>query len=263
MQTRLAIARAVIVPYLASRFIVLATLVTTRHMFTTLRIAQPVETRGGLLSWDAAWYRDIARGGYDAVAREGLRFFPLFPLLGRAVSWVPGIGASNAVLIVANLSALALGYVLYLLVMHERDDPALARRAVWLVYLVPPSFVLVMGYAEATFMTAAAIVLLTLRTRRWWIAAAVAFAAGLVRPVGALLAVPAAVEGWQATTPATPTTPGPASYVLTVTDPAQAAPAVTRALVAAGADVLSIAESHHTLEDVYLELVEDTEGRKQ
>ncbi|HWS47096.1 MAG TPA: hypothetical protein VN636_14610 [Acidimicrobiia bacterium] len=198
MQTRLAIARAVIVPYLASRFIVLATLVTTRHMFTTLRIAQPVETRGGLLSWDAAWYRDIARGGYDAVAREGLRFFPLFPLLGRAVSWVPGIGASNAVLIVANLSALALGYVLYLLVMHERDDPALARRAVWLVYLVPPSFVLVMGYAEATFMTAAAIVLLTLRTRRWWIAAAVAFAVGLVRPVGALLAVPAAVEGWQA-----------------------------------------------------------------
>ena len=70
-----------------------------------------------------------------------------------------------------------------------------------------------------------------------------------------------AVQGWQATTPATPATPGPASYLLTVTDPAQAAPAVTRALVAAGADVLSIAESRHTLEDVYLELVEDTEGR--
>jgi ABC-2 type transport system ATP-binding protein len=52
----------------------------------------------------------------------------------------------------------------------------------------------------------------------------------------------------------------PASYLLTVTDPAQAAPAVTRALVAAGADVLSIAESRHTLEDVYLELVQDTEG---
>ena len=54
---------------------------------------------------------------------------------------------------------------------------------------------------------------------------------------------------------------GPASYVVTVTDPAQAAPAVTRALVAARADVLSIGESRHTLEDVYLELVEDTEGR--
>ena len=43
---------------------------------------------------------------------------------------------------------------------------------------------------------------------------------------------------------------------MTVSDPAQAAPAVTRALVAAGADVLSITESRHTLEDVYLELVD-------
>ena len=48
---------------------------------------------------------------------------------------------------------------------------------------------------------------------------------------------------------------------MTVSDPAQAAPAVTRALVAAGADVLSIGESRHTLEDVYLELVDDREDR--
>ena len=58
-----------------------------------------------------------------------------------------------------------------------------------------------------------------------------------------------------------PAGPRPAGYVLTVSDPAQAAPAVTRALVAAGADVLSIAESRHSLEDVYLELIDDTEGR--
>ena len=73
-----------------------------------------------------------------------------------------------------------------------------------------------------------------------------------------------AVQSWQTTAPVTPAAPpadGPASYVLTVTDPAQAAPAVTRALVAAGADVLSIGESRHTLEDVYLQLVDDTEGR--
>ncbi len=46
-------------------------------------------------------------------------------------------------------------------------------------------------------------------------------------------------------------------YVLTVTDATVAAPAVTRALVAAGADVLSIGESHHSLEDVYLQLIDD------
>jgi ABC-2 type transport system ATP-binding protein len=47
------------------------------------------------------------------------------------------------------------------------------------------------------------------------------------------------------------------SYELTVTDPKVAAPDVTRALVGAGADVLSIAESQHSLEDVYLELIAD------
>jgi ABC-2 type transport system ATP-binding protein len=62
-----------------------------------------------------------------------------------------------------------------------------------------------------------------------------------------------AVDNWQQD--------GPATYALTVTESALAAPAVTRALVAAGADVLSIAESHHSLEDVYLELInEDVEA---
>jgi ABC-2 type transport system ATP-binding protein len=50
---------------------------------------------------------------------------------------------------------------------------------------------------------------------------------------------------------------GPAGFVLAVSDPALAAPAVTRALVAAGADVLSIAEARHSLEDVYLRLIEE------
>ncbi len=46
-------------------------------------------------------------------------------------------------------------------------------------------------------------------------------------------------------------------YVLTVSDPRTTAPNVTRALVAAGADVLSLAEARHSLEDVYLELIDD------
>ena len=85
--------------------------------------------------------------------------------------------------------------------------------------------------------------------------------APLDRPDEVFAGLPA-VQSWQATDrPAGSADSQPAGYVLTVTDPAQAAPAVTRALVAAGADVLSIAEARHTLEDVYLELVADTEGR--
>lgn len=60
------------------------------------------------------------------------------------------------------------------------------------------------------------------------------------------------VQGWRSDSST--------AYVLTVSDPDEAAPAVTRALVAAGADVLSIGESLHSLEDVYLELIDDAQG---
>jgi ABC-2 type transport system ATP-binding protein len=53
-------------------------------------------------------------------------------------------------------------------------------------------------------------------------------------------------------------------YTLTVADPDLAAPALARALVAADADILSIAESQHSLEDVYLQLVdEDVEAKSR
>ncbi len=55
-----------------------------------------------------------------------------------------------------------------------------------------------------------------------------------------------AVEDWRA---------DGTGYRLSVTDADVAAPAVTRALVAAGADVLALAEDRRSLEDVYLELV--------
>lgn len=183
-----------LVPYVTSRLIVLGTLVVTRHVLSTLHVAPNLRAQASLLGWDAAWYRDIAHGGYGSVAREGLRFFPLFPMTARVVSWLPGVDAGLAVILVVNVAALALGFAVYALVLGERSDPALAGRAVWLVYLLPSAYVLVMGYAEALFMTAAAVALLTQRQRRWWIAAAVGLLAGLTRPVGMLLAVPALVE---------------------------------------------------------------------
>jgi ABC-2 type transport system ATP-binding protein len=60
----------------------------------------------------------------------------------------------------------------------------------------------------------------------------------------------ASVESW---------TSDAGDYVITVNDVRAAAPDVTRALVSAGADVLSIVESRHSLEEVYLELVGATQ----
>ena len=65
-----------------------------------------------------------------------------------------------------------------------------------------------------------------------------------------------AVEGWSRD--------GTPAYIIAVSDPGIAAPAVTRALVQAGADVLSIGESRHSLEDIYLELIdEDVEAGRR
>jgi len=47
------------------------------------------------------------------------------------------------------------------------------------------------------------------------------------------------------------------AYVVAVSDAEVAAPAIARALVGADADVLSIGESRHSLEDVYLELIDE------
>jgi ABC-2 type transport system ATP-binding protein len=64
------------------------------------------------------------------------------------------------------------------------------------------------------------------------------------------------VESWEAQ--------ASGAYLLSVSDPDAAAPGVARALVHAGADILAITESRHTLEDVYLQLVdEDVEAKKR
>jgi ABC-2 type transport system ATP-binding protein len=81
---------------------------------------------------------------------------------------------------------------------------------------------------------------------------AVTTAAALARPGEVFSGLPG-VQAWQDSQTADH---GRAAYVLTVTDPAAAAPGVTRALVAAGADVLSIGEPRRSLEDVYLQLVD-------
>jgi ABC-2 type transport system ATP-binding protein len=52
-------------------------------------------------------------------------------------------------------------------------------------------------------------------------------------------------------------------YELGVSDARLVAPELARALVAAGADILSLTEERHTLQDVYLELVSDDVEAKQ
>jgi ABC-2 type transport system ATP-binding protein len=100
-----------------------------------------------------------------------------------------------------------------------------------------------------------------LRQRLFTRSLAVTTAAPLAKPEKVFDGLPG-VRGWGRDEPAESGPGEPVGYTLTVTDPALSAPAVTRALVADGADVLSIAETRRTLEDVYLKLIDEKEQAK-
>jgi Gpi18-like mannosyltransferase len=147
----------------------------------------------GLMSWDADWYLRIARGGYDALPVEGLRYFPLYPLAARLLA-AGGPYEKLTLLLLANAFALVAGILIYRLVLFEKKDARLARRSAWLISLAPPAFVLAMAYTEPLSLTFAIAVIYFARTGRWNAAALAGLGAGLVRPTGLLLLAPLAIE---------------------------------------------------------------------
>ena len=155
----------------------------------------------GLLSWDSHFYDLIARGGYDAVAADGTRFFPLYPLLGRWLSPL-FLGRDDiALVVIGNLAALAGAVVLAQLareVLADRwgsnEADAVGLRSAWMVAVVPAAIVFVWPYTEGLALLATAGTLLTLHRRNWWATAAWALLAGALRPTGLLLCVPILIE---------------------------------------------------------------------
>lgn len=156
----------------------------------------------GLLSWDASWYRDLAEFGYSGVPREGLRFFPLFHVAGRGLSWLVG-SESLALVLIANIMAFVSLVLLGRLVTETFDDEALARRAIWALALFPAAGALVFGYSESTMLALALAMVLAARRERWLLVAALGLGVGLCRPLGVLIAfviAPMAATGWSSLT---------------------------------------------------------------
>ncbi len=149
-----------------------------------------------LIGWDAGIYNTIARFGY-AADPESYRFFPLFPLASRALDVITPGSTRVALVLVANVCALGFALLIHRLVMHETHDVETARRAAWFACIAPPAFVLVWGYAEPVFLLLSVATFLMLRTRRFAAAGLFAALAALTRPLGVVIAIPAAVEAWR------------------------------------------------------------------
>lgn len=184
-----------VVSFLTARVAVLAALALTRYLVTNLGAEDPSgRPPSGLVGWDASWYLRIIESGYDHLPWESMRFFPLLPLLAKVLH--PFLGARLALLVVVNVAALAAGVLLERLARYESGgDRALASRAAWYLAFLPPAFVLAMGYAEALLILFSIAMFLALRRRRWGWAIAMGLLAGLCRPLGVLLIIPAVIEG--------------------------------------------------------------------
>ncbi len=184
-------------PYVIARVIVGLSLALSRYEVSHLKIGDlkaVTASHAGLTGSDASWYSAIATDGYHGVAHQGLRFFPLYPSLLNTAHHLTGASVGSISVLLANVLSFLAVMGIYLLTRFELGDRVVARRAAWLLCLTPASFVLVMGYAESLFLVLAIGAFYGLRRRMWWLATFCGVLAGLTRPIGMLLALPALVE---------------------------------------------------------------------
>ncbi len=154
----------------------------------------------GLIAWDGTWYQAIATHGYTEIPDEGLRFFPLYPMVAKGLAAPFGGGDAIALVLVATVSSFVLAVLVRRLMLAEGKSLAVADRAVWFTMLFPAAFVLTWGYAESLMLVGAVGMFYGLRTKHWWWAAVAGIIAAGSRPLGLLLVLPALIEvarGWR------------------------------------------------------------------
>jgi hypothetical protein len=143
-----------------------------------------------LLRWDSVWYRTIATEGYqytgDPTQVGMLVFYPLYPLLSRIAAAITGLAVADAMLLVANLAALA-GIALLFKLVREEFGESLALLTVTFLGFFPASYFMSAGYTEPLTLMWIAGFFLALRRRSFFVAAAVAGLATATRSSGIVL----------------------------------------------------------------------------
>ena len=130
----------------------------------------------GLCRWDCRYFQELANHGY---LHEGYtNFFPLYPLLVRALHEVTGLHIDLCLILVPNLAALGGLLVLYRLVTFLEDESA-AKWTLMLFISFPFAFFQAMAYPESLMVLFTALaVYLALRGRHIW--AGVALGVGVL-----------------------------------------------------------------------------------
>ena len=111
--------------------------------------------------WDAEWFLQVARNGYDDVSAA---FFPLYPallwMLGSSLVW-----GTLLTLVAAGLGAWCISEI-----AREKLGPDGARDTVLILALFPTAFVFTAVYSEGLFLLLSAASFLAAQRGRPWLA---------------------------------------------------------------------------------------------
>jgi len=157
--------------------------------FESLRFAET------FAAWDSGWYFDIAQRGYywSESGQSSLAFFPLYPLLMRALAWP--FGGGDRALWLAGIALAYLSFFLGLSVLHRLTEihfggREVARRTVLYVAVFPFAYFFTQVYTESLFLVTSVAAVAAALGSRWGWAGVFGALAALTRPNGILIAVP-------------------------------------------------------------------------
>ena len=145
--------------------------------------------------WDSGFYLAIASHGYGPVSTGRSAFYPLYPALMRALSWL--IASPVIAGVVISLAS----FLVALLMLHRLTELELGRdtadAAVLLVAFAPLSFFFSAVYTESLFLALSVGSLLAARTGRWRLACALAALASVTHVTGLALMPALALLGYR------------------------------------------------------------------
>jgi hypothetical protein len=150
-----------------------------------------------LARWDSVWYLRIADSGYgDSAPRAA--FFPLYPLLVRAVA--TPLGGSEAALLVAAYALSLAAFLAALFLLHRLTELELGRRlagpTLLLLAVFPAAVYFGVPYSESLFLLLAVGAFYAARTGHWaWAGVCAGLGSG-TRSAGLLLLIPLVMLWW-------------------------------------------------------------------
>jgi hypothetical protein len=146
-------------------------------------------------AWDSGWYFDIAQRGYywSPSGQSSLAFFPLYPLLMRALAWP--FGGGDRALWTAGIALSFACLFLGLAVLHRLTETLTgsreaARRTVLYVAVFPFAYFFTQVYTESLFLLTSVSAVAAAVASRWGWAGLFGALTALTRPNGILIAVP-------------------------------------------------------------------------